>query len=152
MSIGIQFKIKRLFKIISLSLFLFYISCTTAPKITYEGEREKGEYHGIGTITYPNGEKWEGEFIDGKPYNGQGTYTFPDGEKYVGELKDGNFHGQGTYTIPIGSGMVAKYVGDFIDGKYDGQGTFTVPQGLKLLSEFKDGRNEVCIRMRLIIF
>lgn len=27
----------------------------------------------------------------------QSTYTYPDGEKYVGEFKDGERHGQGTY-------------------------------------------------------
>ena len=27
-------------------------------------------------------ERWEN-------YNGQGTYTYPDGEKYVGEWRDG---------------------------------------------------------------
>ena len=31
-------------------------------------------------------------------YTGQGTYTWPDGEKYVGEFKDGEYDGQGTFT------------------------------------------------------
>ena len=30
--------------------------------------------------------------------NGYGTYTWPDGEKYVGEWTDNNMNGQGTYT------------------------------------------------------
>ena len=34
------------------------------------------------------------ECIKGDCNNGQGTYTWPDGDKYVGEFKDGNFHGQ----------------------------------------------------------
>ena len=34
--------------------------------------------------------------------NGQGTYTYPNGEKYVGEWKDGEQNGQGTYTYPNG--------------------------------------------------
>ncbi len=36
---------------------------------------------------YPNGDKYVGEFKDGKEH-GQGTLTFPDGGKYVGEFKD----------------------------------------------------------------
>jgi len=32
--------------------------------------------------------KYKGQVENGKP-NGQGTYTNPDGEKYVGEWKDG---------------------------------------------------------------
>ena len=44
--------------------------------------------NGQGSRTLPDGEKFVGEFKDGKP-NGQVTFTFPDGIKYVGEWKDG---------------------------------------------------------------
>ena len=71
MSIGLQINIKGLLKIISLSLFLLFISC--AAKITYEGGRnQEGEYHGKGVITYPNGEKYVGEFYDNS-YDGKGV-------------------------------------------------------------------------------
>ena len=40
----------------------------------------KGKYHGQGTWTYFNGDKYVGEWKDGK-YHGQGTYTFKDGSK-----------------------------------------------------------------------
>ena len=36
--------------------------------------------------------------IEGDCNNGYGTNTWADGEKYVGEWKDGKEHGQGTYT------------------------------------------------------
>jgi len=46
---------------------VLFTSCATPPRITYEGERnQEGKYHGQGVITYSNGEKWEGEFKDGK--------------------------------------------------------------------------------------
>ena len=48
----------------------------------------------FGTLTWPNGEKYVGEFRDGK-YHGQGTTTFPDGRKYVGEWRDNRQHGVG---------------------------------------------------------
>ena len=39
-------------------ILLFFISCSTIPRITYEGERnQEGEYHGKGVITYSNGDK-----------------------------------------------------------------------------------------------
>lgn len=50
--------------IISMVLFTSYV---TSQSVTYEGERnQEGKYHGQGVITYSNGEKWEGEFKDGK--------------------------------------------------------------------------------------
>ena len=33
--------------------------------------------------------------------NGQGTYTYSDGDKYEGEWKNGKYHGQGTYTFKM---------------------------------------------------
>ena len=38
---------------------------------------------------FPNGEKYLGEWKDGKQ-NGQGTFTSFDGRKGVGEYKEGN--------------------------------------------------------------
>ena len=41
-----------------------------------------------GTLTFRDGDKYVGEYKDGKP-NGQGTQTLPNGWKYVGSWKDG---------------------------------------------------------------
>ena len=41
--------------------------------------------------------------IAGDCVNGQGTYTYPNGEKYVGEWKDDKRNGQGTNTYPNGT-------------------------------------------------
>ena len=60
------------------------------------------------TITYDNGDKYEGEYKDGKRH-GQGTYTFPDGKKYVGGWKDSKYHGQGTLTSSDGKYFVGEY-------------------------------------------
>ena len=54
----------------------------------------------IGTVTWPSGQKYVGEFRDGKQ-NGQGTHTWPDGLKYVGEYRDGKQNGQGTPPVPL---------------------------------------------------
>ena len=49
--------------------------------------------------------------MEGRQINGQGTQTFPNGNKYVGQFKDDELNGQGTSTFTDGS----KYVGGFVD-------------------------------------
>ncbi len=44
--------------------------------------------NGYGTITYPSGSTYTGEFRVGK-FNGQGIATYADGVMYTGEWKDG---------------------------------------------------------------
>ena len=65
------------------------------------------------------------ECIKGDCINGYGTYTWYTGDKYVGEYKNGKPHGQGTYTWANGS----KYVGKFKDAKRNGLGTYTFANG-----------------------
>ena len=98
----------------------------------------------VGTYIFPSGDKYEGEWRDGKR-NGQGTfYSLADnqnkGDKYEGNYKDGLRHGQGTYIFANGS----KFVGEWIDGKYNGQGTFYYLandqyKGDKYEGNYKDG-------------
>jgi len=58
------------------------------------------------------------ECIEGDCINGQGTYTFSSGNKYVGEFKNGKRHGKGTFTQSDGY----KYIGDWKNGNRDGIG------------------------------
>ena len=51
----------------------------------YVGEVKDGERHGRGTLTYPDGANYEGEFKDGKPW----TVTFTDVDGSKTERKDG---------------------------------------------------------------
>ena len=41
----------------------------------------------MGSTSYLDEEKYEGDWRNGK-YHGQGTFTSKDGEKFVGEWKD----------------------------------------------------------------
>ena len=43
------------------------------------------------------------ECIKGVCINGYGTYTYANGNKYVGEYKDGKRNGLGTYTFANGT-------------------------------------------------
>ena len=111
----------------------------------YVGEFKDGKYNGQGTYTFGSGskyagDKYVGEYKDNKK-NGQGTYTHANGNKYVGEFKDGKRNGQGTYTFGSGSKYAGdKYVGEFKDDKYNGQGTYTFANGNKYVGEYKDGK------------
>ena len=69
--------------------------------------------NGYGTYTFDNGDKYVGEWWNGK-FHGLGTYTYSNGDKYVGEHKDDKIHGQGTYTY----GPRSKNSGDFFSGEY----------------------------------
>jgi len=101
----------------------------------YVGEWKNGNYHGQGTLTFPDGRKYVGEWKDGK-FHRQGTLTFPDGTKFIGELKDGLPNGQGTLTFPDGT----KFIGELKDWKpWNGQGTYTFPDGGKMNGKYKDG-------------
>ena len=40
--------------------------------------------HGKGIFTWPEGNKYEGEYLNDKRH-GYGIYTWPDGKKYEGE-------------------------------------------------------------------
>ena len=52
---------------------------------------------GKGVFNFPDGRKYEGEYIDDKKH-GYGTFTWPDGRKWVGQWGSGNQHGVGSHT------------------------------------------------------
>jgi len=91
--------------------------------------------HGHGVYTWPTGERYEGEWKDGKR-NGQGVMTFPDGRRYEGEYKDDLPNGRGVMTVPTGE----KYEGEWKDGKKNGQGVATWPDGKRYDGEWKDNK------------
>lgn len=71
-------------------------------------------------------------------YNGLGTYISPSGNKYVGEWKNGKKHGKGICTYNDGE---ETYEGDWENGTWNGQGTHTYAGGLDFYQGgFKDGR------------
>ena len=98
-------------------------------------DQSKFFHNCFGTYTFANGDKYVGEFRNGKK-NGQGTYYHANGNKYVGEYRNGIRHGQGTYTFANGN----KYVGEFKEDKYNGQGTFTFANGRKKEGIWKDNK------------
>jgi hypothetical protein len=69
--------------------------------VDWTGPCTDGLASGHGTVSWINGNKYEGDLKDGK-YHGKGVFTFVGGFRYDGELRDGKPNGQGTFTRPDG--------------------------------------------------
>jgi len=72
---------------------------------------------GQGTLTRPNGDRYEGEF-ENSAFNGKGVFVRANGDKYTGEFKDGLIHGQGVLNYANGDIKDGEFGrGNFIKGK-----------------------------------
>jgi hypothetical protein len=94
---------------------------------------------GQGSLTFSNGDKYVGEFHNGKK-EGHGVYTFSNGGKYEGEFKNDLFEGQGVLVYEDGD----SYIGRFEAGNYDGHGiyTFLTPLGERQSVPLNDGTTD----------
>ena len=83
------------------------------------------------TYTWPNGDKYFGQWRDGKKQS-QGTQTYANGYEYIGEWEQDKRHGQGNYKFNFGSGSTDEilYKGKFQNDKYHGQGYLKWDNGL----------------------
>jgi hypothetical protein len=106
--------------------------------------------NGTGLLTYRDGQKYEGSFLNGN-FEGEGTMTNADGTVKAGIWKNnvysgkslGNYgcisgncdEGTGTYTFENGE----KYVGSFLKGTYEGPGTYYYSNGDKYVGNFVNG-------------
>ena len=138
-------------------------------KHKYVGHFEKGLREGHGTMYYPNGNVYEGEWHLGKRH-GHGKFTWADsGSYYIGDFVDGEMHGKGEiiyafsaqspsvqfvqsnrylgefeHSLRSGNGVFyyangAVYKGEWKDNMKNGQGKFTSRDGRVYHSEFRDG-------------
>ena len=71
--------------------------------------------------------------VSGDCQNGSGSMIFPTGEKYVGDFKEGNFHGKGNLVFPEGE----RYEGDFIENNFHGKGLLILQDGEKYRGDFR---------------
>ena len=109
---------------------------------------------GQGSITWPNGDSYEGDFVSDK-LSGNGVNTFQSGDVYEGEFVEGKKHGKGKYTafdgsyyegdfendLRHGKGKLVTsdggvYEGDFEKGVKSGYGTYAYPNGDSYEGEF----------------
>eukprot|EP00471_Norrisiella_sphaerica_P011568 CAMPEP_0184503092 /NCGR_PEP_ID=MMETSP0113_2-20130426/51681_1 /TAXON_ID=91329 /ORGANISM="Norrisiella sphaerica, Strain BC52" /LENGTH=193 /DNA_ID=CAMNT_0026892513 /DNA_START=30 /DNA_END=612 /DNA_ORIENTATION=+ len=105
---------------------------------------------GKATATFPNGDKYEGTYADGKR-NGRGKYSWSppksaeeeedqkSGTVYEGDFKGGKKHGEGVVKYEDGS----EYRGEWKDGLKCGKGVYYYSNGDSYIGQWnKDLREE----------
>lgn len=94
---------------------------------------EGGPRGEISVVTFPNGDRYEGEFKNGL-CDGWGAYTHRNGDRYEGEFRNDMKQGKGTFTYRNGE----KYIGAFAHDMKNGRGTFMFKDGSRYVGEFKN--------------
>lgn len=121
----------------------------------YDGEWSKGKMKGDGKYQYADGETYVGKFENNWP-QGMGTATYSNGGKYEGEWHKGRYHTtravtkkeevdatlMGTFQegAEMHTCVGSHYKGDFQHGRRDGHGVLTLPCGLTYEGYFLDGK------------
>ncbi|MGB3291981.1 MAG: pentapeptide repeat-containing protein [Phormidesmis sp.] len=85
---------------------------------------------------YQNGAIYYGKFVDGNPADGKGTMVYPSGNRYDGEYKNGYRNGCGTFTFSNGR----RYIGQFETDQFNGKGTWILENGERYIGEFENNR------------
>jgi hypothetical protein len=132
---------------------------TLVEKAKYDGNYKDGLKNGVGKMIYPNGDFYEGEWIDNK-MQGEGTYTYKkSGDIYSGSWIADKKSGQGTYEFGADSSIMvgtwvdgqittgkwilkgaAEYEGAFKLGRPYGYGSFSFSSGLVQTGSFVEAK------------
>jgi len=105
----------------------------------YVGSWKNGRFSGLGTFEYNNkndptyGNRFTGEHKNGLRH-GRGKYTFSNGSTFEGLYENGSPNGYGKETFPNG----AKYEGNYLNGRFHGEGKFEQPNGITFKGTFRD--------------
>lgn len=95
------------------------------PANLYFGEvDESGKRSGFGRVSFENGDKFEGEWVNDFMH-GFGLYIWKDNGWYKGEILNGEIRGRGIRKFLDGS----IYEGEFVKGKRHGNGKMTFKNG-----------------------
>ena len=100
----------------------------------YEGDIKNGLRDGNGKLTRSaTGDVYVGQFKDDE-ISGKGTFTYSNGDVYEGELLNSQKHGQGKFTYANGN----VYEGQFANDVRSGKGRFTWASGTHYEGDFAE--------------
>ena len=108
------------------------------PDYRVEGEFREGKTNGHAVVVWPNGQRFEGEFVNGRRTHG--VHTWPGKGRYEGDFVGPDLIGHGVRTWPNG----ASYDGEWRDNKPNGAGIYRsaggqIYKGVWINGCFKDG-------------
>ena len=117
----------------------------------YEGEVSwSSKPNGVGTLIFLNGDKYIGEFDDGRK-DGLGTYTWSnheDMEKYIGEFTNGEFGKKGKIYYKNGQIYEGEVFGNEKDLDY-GEGVKTLPDGSKYEGVWSRRKDDIISKWKI---
>lgn len=92
------------------------------------------------SYSFPDGREYVGEIQNNLP-NGNGTMTFANGDVYEGSWKEGNMEGKGTYRFfdLEKDKFTSEYIGSFHLNKMAGQGQRTFPDKTVYIGTWQNG-------------
>jgi hypothetical protein len=90
---------------------------------------------GRGQMSWPNGDRYEGEIIDGVR-NGRGVMTYGDGGRYEGEWRNNEANGRGIMVWP----NKQRYEGQWLNGNRHGHGLHVAAPGRQYQGEWRDDK------------
>lgn len=103
----------------------------------YIGNFNQGKRQGKGRFNWANGQWYEGEWRNDTA-TGKGAIGFTNGERYDGDVLEGVPHGQGVMVFASGD----RYAGQFHRGIFNGQGTYTWKSGSQYSGAWLMGKKQ----------
>lgn len=99
------------------------VSIVQSDGTKYEGSFSAGIVTGSGLVTYPNGDTYNGDLVEGMK-QGKGTYTWMEsGDTYIGSWEADTMSGSGVYSFG-GDMKPKKLTGTFLNGLPEGECTY----------------------------
>jgi hypothetical protein len=110
----------------------------------YEGGVLDNKFHGIVVVTWPSGQRYDGNFVAGQ-YS-SGVMTWPNGQRYEGDFAAGQYiKGTLIYTTKD------RYEGGFVANKRSGAGVMTfASDGSRFEGEFLDDQPNRGVRITAV--